>query len=160
MTTGYSLAMDDVVVGNSDRRSASVETKLAKDEISNHQDDLTLTSCKDKFEIDGYRYRLKKSRLYRCALILLIILAVVLIGVIVVAITVKPSRKSSAPEAALWYEKAVGYQIFPRSFQDSDGDGMGDLKGISFYLNYTCGIRSRDMLPVTPSLEDNDMHLQ
>ena len=29
-----------------------------------------------------------------------------------------------------WFHNAVGYQIYPKSFYDSNGDGMGDLKGI------------------------------
>ncbi len=35
-----------------------------------------------------------------------------------------------------WYENAVIYQIYPRSFMDSNGDGIGDLEGITSKLGY------------------------
>ena len=35
-----------------------------------------------------------------------------------------------------WWENAVIYQIYPRSFQDSNNDGIGDLNGIASRLNY------------------------
>ena len=35
-----------------------------------------------------------------------------------------------------WWKNAVVYQIYPRSFQDSNGDGIGDLKGIIQRMEY------------------------
>lgn len=41
---------------------------------------------------------------------------------------------------APWWQSGVIYQIYPRSFQDTDGDGVGDLKGIARRLDYLAGL--------------------
>ena len=35
-----------------------------------------------------------------------------------------------------WWEKAVFYELYPKSFQDTDGNGVGDLRGIISRLDY------------------------
>ncbi|MEO6287893.1 MAG: alpha-amylase family glycosyl hydrolase [Dyadobacter sp.] len=53
----------------------------------------------------------------------------------------------------LWWQQGVIYQIYPRSFQDSDGDGIGDLTGIISRLDYLhwLGIDCIWLSPIFPS---------
>ena len=52
-----------------------------------------------------------------------------------------------------WWQRGVIYQIYPRSFQDTDGNGVGDLKGISARLDYLSwlGIDAIWISPIYPS---------
>jgi alpha-glucosidase len=57
-----------------------------------------------------------------------------------------------------WWRKAVIYQVYPRSFQDSDGDGVGDLRGLITRLDYlndgtsaSLGVDAIWLSPVFPS---------
>ena len=55
-----------------------------------------------------------------------------------------------------WWKSAVIYQIYPRSFQDSNGDGIGDLPGITSRLDYLANFGKDAILlsPVYPSPQD------
>jgi len=48
----------------------------------------------------------------------------------------KPESTSTTPVDKDWWRGAVIYQIYPRSFQDHNGDGIGDLVGITERLDY------------------------
>lgn len=52
-----------------------------------------------------------------------------------------------------WWKEAVIYQIYPKSFQDSNGDGIGDLPGITSRLDYLhkLGVDALWLCPVLAS---------
>ncbi len=52
-----------------------------------------------------------------------------------------------------WWRKAVVYEVYPRSFQDSDGDGVGDLEGVRRRLDYLAwlGVDTIWLAPFYPS---------
>jgi len=52
-----------------------------------------------------------------------------------------------------WWKHAIFYEIYPRSFQDSDGDGIGDLNGITQRLDYlqSLGVDAIWLSPIYPS---------
>src|SRR4051812_45918819 len=55
--------------------------------------------------------------------------------------------------SATWWERGVIYQVYPRSFQDSDGDGVGDLEGVTRRLDYLAalGVDAIWISPIYPS---------
>lgn len=61
-------------------------------------------------------------------------------------------------EKKAWWKEAVIYQIYPRSFADSNGDGIGDLNGITAHLDYleTLGIDVIWLSPVYKSPNDDN----
>jgi alpha-glucosidase len=76
------------------------------------------------------------------------------------ALAQAPVAPPSAVQAAAtsshdstWWKHAVIYEIYPRSFQDSNGDGVGDLNGITQRLDYlkTLGIDAIWISPMYPS---------
>ena len=60
---------------------------------------------------------------------------------------------TSADAPAPWWRDAVVYQIYPRSFADTDGDGIGDLGGIAAHLDHLAwlGVDAVWLSPVYPS---------
>jgi alpha-glucosidase len=59
----------------------------------------------------------------------------------------------TGPGSASWWSRAVFYQVYPRSFRDSNGDGVGDLDGVTAKLDYLklLGVDAIWLNPVTVS---------
>jgi len=63
------------------------------------------------------------------------------------------TKKFSSETNLPWWKKGVIYQIYPRSFNDTSGNGIGDLKGISKKISYlsSLGIDAIWLSPVFTS---------
>ncbi|QLG11085.1 DUF3459 domain-containing protein [Deinococcus sp. D7000] len=59
----------------------------------------------------------------------------------------------AAAEHLKWWQSGIIYQIYPRSFQDSDGDGVGDLRGVTARLPYlkSLGVEAAWLSPIFTS---------
>ncbi|OZG64013.1 alpha-glucosidase [Bifidobacterium eulemuris] len=68
------------------------------------------------------------------------------------------SVRTNGATANPWWSNAVVYQIYPRSFQDTNGDGFGDLKGITSRLDYLAdlGVDVLWLSPVFKSPQDDN----
>ena len=57
----------------------------------------------------------------------------------------------------IWWKEAIVYQIYPRSFKDSNGDGIGDLRGIISKLDYiqSLGVDAVWLNPIYKSPNDD-----
>ncbi|MBI2731248.1 MAG: alpha-glucosidase [Sphingobacteriales bacterium] len=71
-----------------------------------------------------------------------------------------PEKKETVADSLnrKWWKEAVVYQIYPRSFKDSDGDGVGDLKGIISKLDYikSLGVTAVWLNPIYSSPNDDN----
>src|SRR5690606_8718265 len=67
--------------------------------------------------------------------------------------TAVPDTKVSPQLHRAWWQHGIIYQIYPRSFQDSNGDGCGDLNGILQRLDYLhrLGVHAIWISPIYPS---------
>src|SRR5882757_10415295 len=81
-------------------------------------------------------------------------LAVTFLSGAALAQTPKELKAAATPVVdTTWWKHAVIYEIYPRSFQDSNGDGIGDLNGIAQRLDYlqALGVDAIWIGPMFPS---------
>jgi alpha-glucosidase len=69
------------------------------------------------------------------------------------AVAASHAAAATLAPATKWWQNAVIYEIYPRSFQDSNGDGIGDLNGIAQRLDYlqSLGVDAIWIGPMYPS---------
>src|ERR1700733_8925591 len=67
--------------------------------------------------------------------------------------SIAAQTKAVDAEGHQWWQHAVFYEVYPRSFADSDNDGVGDLKGITSKMDYLrdLGVDAIWITPCFPS---------
>jgi len=92
-----------------------------------------------KFANDPFWVRLR----WICFMMFWLVWLMMLVGAIIIIVM----AERCAPEpTADWWQKSAVYSIYPRSFKDSDGDGIGDLKGIQSELDYIDDLKVKTLL--------------
>lgn len=114
------LTKDDEIIGNVDLNgTTTVENGL----------EFTVPITKDTPSFVSWNWRLIR----KCTFLLFLAALFGMCGIVVAMIIHLPRHCNPEVE---WYRGGVIYEVFPASFQDSNGDGVGDLKGISNKIEY------------------------
>ncbi len=85
-----------------------------------------------------------------------------LLPVILIALLFYPGKNfgqnNTDTTGRKWWKEAIVYQLYPRSFKDNDGDGIGDLKGIISKLDYikSLGVDAVWLNPIYSSPNDDN----
>src|SRR6202041_774933 len=97
--------------------------------------------------------RTKRTMTMTSTIVRRVVLAVCFAATGLVAQTSMVGASRAPSSDSIWWKHAVIYEIYPRSFQDSNGDGVGDLNGISSRLDYlqALGVDAIWISPMYPS---------
>jgi len=75
------------------------------------------------------------------------------VALLAIAMNACAQQVAAPAKHETWWKHALIYEIYPRSFQDSNGDGVGDLNGITERLDYLqkLGVDAIWIAPMYPS---------